>query len=141
MKLSEQLSVLSDRTKKTEDTVDAALENNKTKLTAQRDGLRASATAAAAAAEQHAAAARTKVDGTSEAARVALQQRFASMKAHAEQRRTEHDISKAEHHAEVAEQDASDAIDVALYVLDQTQVAIVDAVIARADADDQAQSA
>jgi hypothetical protein len=68
--------------------------------------------------------------------RSSVDARFATMRAEADERRTEKDIKKAEHHAEQAEQDAADAIDWAIYVLDQAEYAVIDAVIARADAED-----
>ncbi|MDP9334330.1 MAG: hypothetical protein M3Q30_13650, partial [Actinomycetota bacterium] len=81
-------------------------------------------------------------NGTAEAfwaeTRASVDERFATMRADAEQRRAEKDVRRAERHAETAEQDASDAIDLVLYVLDQAECAIVDAVIARADADNLA---
>ena len=50
----------------------------------------------------------------------------------------EHDLKKAEHRADRAEQDAADAIDFALYAVDQVEWLVIDAALARADADDAA---
>ncbi|MDX6228395.1 MAG: hypothetical protein QOI76_1785 [Frankiales bacterium] len=44
-------------------------------------------------------------------------------------------MKKAQHRADDAEADAADAVDFALYVLDQAEYAVADAVTARGDAD------
>jgi hypothetical protein len=137
-KLSDQLTALADRTKKTEDTVDAARAKDRAKLEAQRDAIKASANEHAEAAKADATGAKSKVDAKWDAARASVDAHFAAMREHAQQRRAEHDEAKAGHHADVAEQDACDAIDVALYALDRAEDAIIDAAIARADADDPA---
>jgi hypothetical protein len=54
------------------------------------------------------------------------------MRQKADELRAEKDIKKAEQHAEQAEQDTAAAIELAIYVLDQAEYAIVDAAIARA---------
>jgi hypothetical protein len=91
-----------------------------------------------AKAQERAASAEAKRQQWWSDARSSVDARFATMRAEADERRAEKDIKKAERHAEQAEQDAADAIDWALYVLDQAEYSVVDAVIARADADDLA---
>jgi hypothetical protein len=138
--LSEQLSELSARSKKTEDVIDAAREKNRAKLETERDNLKTSIGAGAAKAKEHASAVKNTAQTKWNATRASVDQHFADMRADADHRRDERDINKAERHAEKAEQDAADAIDLALYVLDQAEYAVVDAAIARADADDLAAS-
>src|SRR6266702_742393 len=134
--LSEQLTDLAARSKKTEDVVAAAREKNRAKLESERDKLKTSIADRNAKAQERAASAEAKRQEWWSEARSSVDARFATMRAEADERRAEEDINKAERHAEQAEQDAADAIDWALYVLDQAEYSVIDAVIARADADD-----
>jgi hypothetical protein len=126
-KLSEQLSDLSVRAKKTEDFVASAQQKDVAKIESEKTAL-----------AERAAAKREQTSSKWTDARSALDARFATIKANADERRFEKDVKKAEHRADQAEQDAADAIDFALYVLDQTEYTIADAVIARTDAEDLA---
>jgi hypothetical protein len=55
-----------------------------------------------------------------------------------DRQRDEHDVKKAEQQAEDAEEDAADALDYALWVVDQAQLAVLDAIDARSWADARA---
>ena len=55
-----------------------------------------------------------------------------------DRQRDEHDVKKAEQQAEDAEDDAADALEYALWVVDQAQLAVLDAIDARAWADARA---
>jgi hypothetical protein len=136
--LSEQLTDLAARSKNTEDVVAAAQEKNRARLESQRDKLKTSIAAGTADAQKRVAADESKTQQWWNDTRSSVDARFAAMRAEADERRTEKDIKKAERHAEQAEQDAADAIDWAVYVLDQAEYSVIDAVIARADADDLA---
>jgi hypothetical protein len=136
--LSAQLTDLAARSKKTEDVVAAAKEKNRARLESQRDQLKTSIADRNARAKARAASTEAKSQQWWTDTRSSVDARFATMRAEADERRTEKDIKKAEHHAEQAEQDAVDAIDWAIYILDQAEYAVIDAVIARADADDLA---
>ncbi len=136
--LSEQLTDLAARSKNTEDVVAAAQEKNRARLESQRDKLKSSIAAGNAQAQERAAADEATTQQWWNDTRSAVDARFAAMRAEADERRTERDIKKAERQAEQAEQDAADAIDWALFVLDQAEYSVIDAVIARADADDLA---
>jgi outer membrane murein-binding lipoprotein Lpp len=48
-----------------------------------------------------------------------------------DRQRNDHDVKKAERQAEAAEEDAADALDYALWVVDQAQLAVLDAIDAR----------
>jgi DNA-directed RNA polymerase alpha subunit len=133
--LSQQLTDLAARSKKTEDVVAAAQEKNRARLESQRDKLKTSIADGSAKARERAASAEGKTQQWWSDTRSSADARFATVRAEAAERRTEKDIKKAERHAEQAEQDAADAIDWALYVLDQAEYAAIDAVIARADAE------
>jgi hypothetical protein len=133
--LSEQLSELSERAKRTEDLVAAARQKDRAQLEAQRAKVTGSLAAAKASADQSAANAKDKVGGWWSKTRSSVDERFAGIHAKADKRQTEHDAKRAEHHAEQSEQDASDAVEFALYVLDEAECAVIDAAIARTDAD------
>jgi hypothetical protein len=137
-KLSEQLSDLSDRAKRTEDVIDAARTKDRARIEAQKAALTSSVAAGKARVAEGAGEAKSDVQSKWNDARDSLDARFATIRANAEERRTERDLKRAEHRADAAEQDAADAVDFALYVLDQTEYAILDAAVARADADDLA---
>jgi hypothetical protein len=130
-KVSEQLSVLSDRAKKTEDFVASARQRDLAKITSDKAALEASVDAGTAKLGEGVRAGESKWND----ARASLDARFANMKANAQERKFERDVKKAEHRADEAEADAADAVDFAIYVLDQAEYAVADAVIARADAD------
>jgi vacuolar-type H+-ATPase subunit I/STV1 len=138
--LSEQLSEMSVRAKRTEDLVAATRENNRAKLQAHHDALQESIAAQRDKAKQHASAASDSAHAQWDDARNSADQRFATLRARAEERRAERNAKKAQRHAERAEQDAAAAVDFALYVLDEAQYALVDAAIARAEADEPAPS-
>jgi hypothetical protein len=139
--LSDQLTDLAARAKSTEDVLAAAQERNRVRLESQRDSLKASIAAGNAEAQQRAAADEAKTQQWWNDIRSSVDAQFATMRAEADERRAEKDIKKAERHAEQAEQDAADAIDWALYFLDQAEYSAIDAVLARADADDLALNA
>jgi hypothetical protein len=135
---SEQLIDLSDRVKKTEDVVAAARQKNRENLENQRKRLMTSIAERNADVEEHLAAAKGKAEAGWSETRSSVQHWFTTIQAEADERRTERGIKKAERHADIAEQDAADAIDLALHVLEQAEYAVVDAALARADADDLA---
>jgi hypothetical protein len=134
--LSEQLGELSAQSKKMENVVTATRDKNRAELAQQKEALKSSVDAARArvgdtenAAKAHWSKLRDSVDA-----------HFADQRTAAAERKAERDLKRAERRADAAEQDASDAIDFAMNVLDQTEYAIVDAALARADADDLASS-
>jgi hypothetical protein len=137
--LSQQLSELSGRVKKTEDTVAAVREKNRAVLESQRAELTQSIEAGKAKASEQADAAKGQVKGGWVELRQSVERRFAEMRADADERRKERDMKKAERRADDAERDAADAIDLAAYFLDEAEYAVVDATLARADADALAQ--
>jgi len=132
--LSKQLQDLSDHAKKTEDVVDAARNKDRQRLARQKADLAASIAVAGAEASK----ARNKVSTWWADTRASVDGRFAARRAQANERHLEHDLKKAQHQADEAEADAADAVAFALYVLDEAEQAVIDAVIARAAADDLA---
>jgi hypothetical protein len=69
---------------------------------------------------------------------MAVDAKFSAMQAKREHHKAERDLRLAVRRADDAELDAADAIEFAISVLDQAEYAVVDAAIARADADDLA---
>ena len=136
--MSEQLNMLSDRTKVVEGVVTAAQQGDRDRLEAERAALQGSLAAARESASREVDQARAAAQESWNSMRTSVEQRFAEMRAAADERRTERNLHRAERRADLAEQDAADAIGFALYVLDQAQYAIIDAVSARADADELA---
>ena len=132
--LSEQLVELSARAKRTEELVAAAQAKNEAALHGQREQLKTSINALRAQAE----AQKEEVQSWWEETRAAINDRFDKLRAKSEEHRAEHDLKRAERRADDAELDAAYAIEFALDVLDQTEYAVADAVIARADADELA---
>jgi hypothetical protein len=133
--LSEQLSELSTRSKKTEDVIAATMEQDRAKLETQRAALRSLVTTGVVAANDRASAAKNLASAEWADARASVRRRFETIRANADARRG---AERAEHHAQAAELDAVDAVEFALHVMDQAQYAVVDAAIARTDADDVA---
>jgi hypothetical protein len=132
--LSAQLQDLSDRAKKTESVVDAARNKDRQRLAEQKAELEASIAAAGTAASTH----RDKVSTWWADTRASLDERIAARRAKTENRHFEHDLKKAQQQADDAEADAADAVSFALYILDEAEQEVIDAVMARAAADDLA---
>jgi len=139
-KLSEQFNDLSVRAKKTEDVIDAAAAKNRGRLQQQRDALTSAMDSRRAKAGQMAAEAQQDVQAKAQELRSAVDGHFATVRTKAAEHRAEHDRRSAERYADHAEKDAATAVDFALYALDQADYAIIEAAIARADADELAKS-
>jgi hypothetical protein len=80
----EQLSALADRTKTTEDTVDAAREKNRQKREDQRAAIKTSAEKHADSAKADIAGAKSKAGAKGDVARASNDSRFAAMHDHAQ---------------------------------------------------------
>ncbi|GGM23292.1 hypothetical protein GCM10010129_79610 [Streptomyces fumigatiscleroticus] len=137
--LSEQLSELAERARKVEDVVAAAREDNRARLETKQRELQKAVTEGKARADQRITAARETERQRWNALHTSVDQWFAELRAGEEKRRAERDVRKAQHRADMLEEDAVNTINLAVYVLDQAEYAVIDAVVARADADDLAQ--
>lgn len=133
--LSEQLSTLSAQAKKAEDALTEARDKNQAALQAHRAALKGSASTAEAVAQQRVAATETATATWWDETRSTLQERFAGLRASADEHRNEHDLKRALRRADAAEADADDAVALAVYILVQAEWAVVDAAIARGEAD------
>ena len=138
MAVSDQLHTLADRAKQAEDNVTAA----RTKAKAQ---LEADVKAAQDSAKQRSQALRAKADEGKENISTGwnnVQRSFhdniATAKLKMEIRKAEHDVKRAEKDAERAEHDAAFAIEFAYAAIEEAEYEVLDAILARAYADELA---
>jgi hypothetical protein len=138
--LSEQLSDLAARAKQAEDTAAAARDKNMAALQARGEKLQAALDASRRQAEQDVKAADKEVESWWAETRAKINARFDDLRAANAAKRAELDLRMAQNRADDLELDAADAIDFATYTLDQAEYAVVDAVTARAQADELARA-
>lgn len=138
MALSDQLYTLASRSKQAEDNVTAA----RTKAKAQ---LEADVQAAKESAQKRADALRAKVEEGKEGvstgwsnAQHSFHDKVASASLKMEVRKAERDLKRAEKDAEHAERDAAFAIDFAYAAIEEAEYEVLDAILARAYADELA---
>ena len=138
MSISEQVDALQQRTAALKSSADQARHETAEQIKARIDQTKA-----------HIAASEDAVKGQAGQAAEHAQSQWKSLKADAaarnqalrdriDRQRDEHDVKKAEQQAEDAEDDAADALDYALWVVDQAQLAVLDAIDARSWADARA---
>ena len=129
--LSQKLADMSVRARSAEDTIAAARKEAHDKLVARKEQAHAAATKAVAkvnqeiksvndSASQHWTAVKAKID----ADMTALKTRVATQK-------HEHDVKRADKHADRLEQEAAFAIDYAIASIEQAKLAVFDAVDSR----------
>jgi hypothetical protein len=133
-KLSDQLSHLADRTKTVEDTATAAKAKNRAQLETTKSNLKASLDAVGTKTDE----AKAQAQGRMSDVHDSVEKHFADRRTAITEHKAGRDLKRAERRADDAEQDAADAITLVFYVLDQAEYAVVDAALARADADDLA---
>jgi hypothetical protein len=138
MSLSEQVDALQRRAADLKSSADEARHETNEQIKARVDKTKADITA-------RQDAVKAKVGQAAEH----TQNQWKSMKADAaaktqdlrdrrDRQRDEHDVKKAERQAEAAEEDAADALDYALWIIDQAELAVLDAIDARSWADARA---
>src|SRR6266568_7375356 len=138
--LSEQLTDLAARTKRSEDFVNAALAKNRAYLDDEREALKKSIATGKARMHADASVAQDKNRTWWNDTRQSIDARVAELRAERDDHRAAHDLRKAERRAEDAEADAAYAVDFALQMLDEAEYAVADATLARIDADELAAS-
>ena len=138
--LSEQLTDLAARAKKTEDFVASAQEKSRKQLEDDRADLKAAVAAGKANAQQDAATVKQETSQAWDAVGSSVDHWLDKVRAAANERRSERNIKRAQRDAEVSEDVAAGAIDFAIFALDQAEYAVTDAVLARSDADAMATS-
>jgi hypothetical protein len=138
--LSEQLTELAARAKRSEDFVNAARAKNRAYLDGQRETLKKSIATGKARMNADAADAQDQTRTWWNDTRQSIDARVAELRAERDDHRVAHDLKKAERRAEDAEEDAAYAVDFALQMLDEAEYAVADATLARIDADELAAS-
>ena len=138
MALSDQLSDLAHRTKQLEDSAAATREQDRDKLEQQRDKLDATMRAQAEKVKTDAQDAGVQIRSWWSDTTDRIEERRADLRARMDQSRAEHEADKAERDADDAEDYAAALIGLAAYMTDAAEYAVVDAAIARSQADGMA---
>jgi hypothetical protein len=136
--LSEQLTDLAARAKRSEDFANAASAKNRAYLDDQRETLKKSIATGKARMNADAAVAQNKTQTWWNDTRQSIDARVGELRAERDDHRAAHDLKKAQRRAEDAEGDAAYAVDFALQMLDEAEYAVSDAILARIDADELA---
>ena len=136
MAASDQLATLSARAKEAETRVAAARDKGKDELEQDVTSARASARAQADKLHATAAAGKDKISAWWSDVQRTWHAHVAGVREDVDERRDEHDIARAERTAENAEGDAQFAIDFAYSAIQQAEYAVLDAHLARMQADE-----
>lgn len=134
-RLSEALTDLAARVNSLENSAAAVREENRTKLQARRQEIEDSFDREGKKFD----AAASEVKGTTGQwwtdTKGSIEQHVNEMRTEIDRRKVEHEVGKAQHAADRAEEDATVAISIADYSLDVAEYAVLDAVLARAEAE------
>ncbi len=133
--LSEQLADLSKHAKAAEDDAAAAQKEARTAVQARVEKLQADAAARGARLDQATKSAKSDVADRWTAMRSQVRAGIEGIKADLATKKAERDAGRAERTADSAEYDAAVAIAFAYDAIDYADAAVLDAVIARSDAD------
>jgi hypothetical protein len=133
--LSESLSELSVKAKGAEDAAAAAREESRDKLEARLVDLRSSAEQRRAHLEQAAIEAKESAASRWDELRSSVNAHLERIKTDFDARRQTLDVKRAQRRAESAEQDAAATILFAAFAIEQAEYAVLDATLARSEAD------
>jgi hypothetical protein len=137
--LSQSLSELAAKAKAAEDAVAAARQEGREELEARLADLRSSAEQRQAQLEQAATEAKDSATARWDDMRVAVRTHRERIKSDLEARKQTSDAKRTQRRADWAEQDAAAAIAFAMFAVEQAEYAVLDAVVARDEADGVAQ--
>jgi hypothetical protein len=140
MALSDQLSKLAVRAKEAEDHAAAARNKGKADLEQDVQAARDSAQAQSEKLRETATASEGKLSDWWTDVQSNWDKHIAAARENIESKRAEHDVAKAQKNAEIAEDDAAFAISFAYGAIEEAEYAVLDAVLARADANELAQA-
>ena len=135
MALSDQLTDLAARTKRLEDTAADTQAKNRAKLEQDREKLHTQVTNEAKQMQKSADEARSSADAWWANVATQIEMRRADLRSKIDERRAERQVDKANRNADDAEDYAEGMVAVAAYTVDAAEYAIVDAAIARSEAD------
>ena len=132
--LSEQLADLSVRAKHAEDALAAAKKEGHDKVVARKEQARAAATAAAEKVNNNIQSAKDTASRNWSAVRAKIAADINTLKSDVAHKKHDLDAKLADNHANQLESDAGFAIDYAIASVEQAEWAVLDAVVARAQA-------
>ena len=138
--LSEQLADLSVRAKHAEDAFSAAQKEAHDKIEARKQAARAAATTAVEKVNQKIKSANDDAARDWNALKAKVAADLAALKANVAEAKHNHDVKRAERRADRLEWDAGFAIDYAIASVEQANLAVLDAIDARVEAELAAQS-
>jgi hypothetical protein len=141
MALSDELAKLAARAKETEARAATARSKARADLEQEVSSARAAAQAQGDKLRQKAADSEGRISDWWVDAQKSWNERIDAVREDIEDKKTAHDVGKARWKADRAEEDAILAIDAAYWALDEADYAVLDAVLARMDADDAAAAA
>ena len=140
MAVSDQLTKLAARTKEFEDRAAAAKTKAKADLEQDVKEARESAQAQSDALRKSAETSRGKISAWWDSVERSWNDHLAAVRKNADDRRAAHDLKTAQRAADQAEDDAAFAVDYAYAAVEEAEYAVLDATLARMDADDLAKS-
>lgn len=136
MALSDDMSKLAGRAKEAEDRAAAAQEKAKTDLETDRDNARAVGEQQAEDLRELAEKGKGRISARWADVQRAWDDRIAGVRADIQGKKEEHDLHKAQRQADEAEEDARFAIDFAYSAIVEAEYAVLDAALARTEADE-----
>jgi hypothetical protein len=138
MALSDQLTKLAAKAKEAEDRAAAAKTKAKAELESDVKQARESAQAQADQLAKSAESDKGSLSAWWRDMQRSWHQHIDAIRRHVEERRAAHDVDAAQRHADSAEEDAAFAIDYAYGTIEEAEYAVLDAILARMDADELA---
>ena len=138
MAASDQLSKLAARAKEAEDRATAAQAKAADDLQQDVENARAKAQAQADSLRESADAGKGRISAWWHDVQRSWNEHLAAIRQDFDHRRAEHDTERAEEYADQAEADASFAVDYAYAAIDEAEYAVLDAALARKQADERA---
>jgi hypothetical protein len=138
MSISEQVDALQQRTAALKSSAEQAQHETAAQIKARIDQTKADIAAKQAAVKEQAGQATEHAQSQWKLMKANAAAKTQDLHDRIGRQRDEHDVKKAEQQAEDAEEDAADALDYALWVVDQAQLAVLDAIDARSWADARA---
>jgi len=138
MSVSEQVDALQKRAAELKSSADQARHETNEQIKARIDKARADIAARQDAVKAEAGQAAEHAQGQWKSMKADAAAKTRDLRDRMDRQRDERDVRKAERQAEDAEEDAADALDYALWVVDQAELAVLDAIDARNWADTRA---
>ena len=132
MTISEQVDALQAKVANLKNSLDASRHETNEQIKARMAEAKAKADAAQEAARDQADQAADRAQGQWKALKADASARTQELQGRIDRKRDQHDVRAAERDAEAAEDDAADALDYADWVIDQAELAVLDAADARA---------